>query len=75
METMMLMPQAVAATSTRRRAVSSYVHVPETFGALPTTAFAGHVCTWSSATNGNAIRQAKALKAIGYRRLGEMTST
>lgn len=76
METMMLMPQAVAATSSaRRHAVSSYVHVPETFGALPTTAAAGHVCTWSSATNGNAIRQAKAFKALGTRRLGEMIST
>ena len=74
METKMLMPQAVAATS-RRRAVSSYVHVPMTFGALPTTASAGHVCTWSSATNGNAIRQAKALKAFGTRRLGEMHTT
>lgn len=74
METMMLMPQAVAA-SARRRALSSYVHVPETFGALPTTAAAGHVCTWSFATNGNAIRQAMALKAIGTRRLGEMHST
>lgn len=71
METMMLMPPAVAATSTRRRTVSSYVHVPVTFGALPTTASAGHACTWSSATNGTAIRQAKGLKAFGSRRLGE----
>lgn len=74
METMMLMPQAVAA-STRCRTLSSHVHVPETFGALPTTAAAGHVCTWSYATDGNAIRQAKGLKAFGTRRLGEMRST
>lgn len=74
METMMLSPMAAVAT-TRRRAVSSYVHVPETFGALPTMAtHADHTCSWSSMTTGNVIRQAKGLKAFGTRRLGE-TST
>ena len=76
METMTLMPQAVVATAARHRALApSYVHVPETFGALPTMAISGRDCTWSSMTNGNAIRQAKGLKAFGTRRLGEMNST
>jgi hypothetical protein len=76
METMTLMPLAVAATSRRRAA--SYVRLPETFGALPSmdmAAFASHGC-WSHTTDATAIRQAntKALKAFGTRRLGE-TST
>ena len=77
METMILTTPAVAAAaaSTRRRTVSSYVHVPETFGALPSmAAIAGHVCTWSPMTDANAIRQAKALKAFGTRRLGESST-
>jgi hypothetical protein len=79
MESMTLMPMAVAdAFSTRRRATASYVRVPEAFGALPSmAAFANHDCGWSShLTNALAIRPAttKALKAFGTRRLGE-TST
>ena len=70
METMTLQP--TAAISARRRARSSYVHVPEIFGAVPSMAAAGHVCTWSSTTNGTVIRlAAKATKAHGARRLGE----
>ncbi|MCU1377954.1 MAG: hypothetical protein JWN29_937 [Acidimicrobiales bacterium] len=79
MESMTLMPMAVAdAASNRRRATGSYVRVPETFGALPSmAALANHGCGWSShTTNALAIRTAttKALKAFGTRRLGE-TST
>jgi hypothetical protein len=78
MESMTLMPMAVAdAASNRRRATGSYVRVPETFGALPSmAALANHDCGWSShTTDAFAIRQAtKALKAFGTRRLGE-TST
>ena len=73
METMMLMPPAVAATSSARHAIPSYVIVPETFGALPTmAASAGHVCTWSLTTYGNETHQAaKGIKSFGTRRLVE----
>lgn len=72
METMTLTPAAVVASTSVRHAIPSYVIVPETLGALPTMAAAGHACMWSSTTNGTVIRQAaKGHKAFGTRRLGE----
>lgn len=70
METLTMHP--AAAISARRRAHASYVHVPEIFGAVPSMATAGHVCTWST-TDATVIRlAAKATsKANGARRLGE----
>jgi hypothetical protein len=76
METMTLMPMAVAATSTGRAAVS-YVRMPMTHGVLPSTSASAHLgCDWSLTTIATRDRQAntKALKAFGTRRLGE-TST
>ena len=89
METMTLMPMAVAATSARPRAVASfvglaaapaaaaYVRMPENLGAMPSVATARDLgCSWSPLTNGIQTRKAttKAHKAFGTRRLGE-TST
>ena len=77
MKSMVLMPQAVTAPSTRVRAVASFAAMTETYGALPTMTHvaAARACSdWSLMTNGNAIRQAKGLKSFGTRRLGE-TST
>jgi hypothetical protein len=78
METMTLMPMAVAATSARPRIFASYVRLPETHGAMPSVAAIVRDlgCKWSPMTNGNQLRTAttKAHKAFGTRRLGE-TST
>jgi hypothetical protein len=77
MESMTIMPMAVVATSTRRRAAVSYVRMPMTVGAMPSTFASAHLgCDWSLTTIAAENRQAntKALKAFGTRRLGE-TST
>lgn len=73
MKSMTLMPMAAVSAADRPRTLASYVHVPETFGALPSMAARAHRdCTWSPLTNGTAIRQAKGLfKANGTRRLWE----
>jgi hypothetical protein len=76
METTTLMPMAVAATSTRRAAVS-YVRMPMNSGAMPSAFASAHLgCDWSLTTIATRGRKAntKALKAFGTRRLGE-TST
>jgi hypothetical protein len=79
MQTMTLMPLAVADVAARR-APMSIARLPRISG-MPSVAYAGNDCTWSS-TAAHASRTAtaafqanhKALKAFGSRRLGE-TST
>jgi hypothetical protein len=75
METMTLMPMAVAATSVRRAAVS-YVRMPMTLGAMPSASTSAHLgCDWSLTTIAPKRQvNTKAFKANGHRRLGE-TST
>jgi hypothetical protein len=81
METMTLMPSAVAG-STTRRAPLSIARLPRISGVMPSIAYAGNDCTWSNTmTAAHVTRTAsafqanhKALKAFGSRRLGE-TST
>ena len=80
METMTLMPMAVAGTSVRRAASAALALQP--FGAKPRAAAFGHLSTWSM-TNEHVIDLAAAActsrtfgtKAYGTRRLGEQTST
>jgi hypothetical protein len=81
MQTMTLMPLAVAAPAARR-APMSIARLPRISG-MPSVAYAGNDCTWSStSTAAHVSRTAtaafqanhKALKAFGSRRLGE-TST
>lgn len=80
MATKTLMPLAVAAPAARR-APMSIARLPRISG-MPSVAYAGNVCTWSSTSIAAHVTRTatafqanhKALKAFGSRRLGE-TST